>query len=140
MEQWYSGAYFTRRQIHVIRQGVRFMLKDRRNNNRNYSLSDSHARIAFENFFDHFDGDYHSLAAVTSITLENEIRFFKKMCFNNIWSLVDIPLYGICVSIATETFSNRKKRCLIDRFMNRIGILRGVCVFNNMSFFKQLSE
>ena len=78
MEQWYSGAYFTRRQINVIRQGVRFMLKDRRNNNRNYSLSDSHARIAFENFFDHFDGDYHSLAAVTSITLENEIRFSKK--------------------------------------------------------------
>ena len=62
------------------------------------------------------------------------------MCFNNIWLLVDIPLYGICVLIAMETFSNRKKRCLIDRFMNRIGILRGVCVFNNMSVFKQSSE
>ena len=36
--------------MHVIRKDVRFTLKDRRNNNRNYSLSSSHARIAFETF------------------------------------------------------------------------------------------
>ena len=46
-------------------------------------MSKSHARIAFENFFYHFDGDYHflhwSLAAVTSITLENENRFSKNV-------------------------------------------------------------
>ena len=53
---------------------------------------------------------------------------------------MDIPLYGICVVIAKETFSNRKKRCLIDRFINRIGNLQAVCVFKSMSFFKQLSE
>ena len=41
------------------------------------------------------------------------------MCFNNIWSLMDISLYGLCVCIAKDTFSNRKKRCLIDRFMNK---------------------
>ena len=82
------------------------------------------------------------LAAVTSITLENETGFSKKKRFNNIWSLMEIPLYGLCVCIAEETFSNRKKRCLINRFMNRIGILRGVhvYVFNSMSFFKQLSD
>ena len=27
MEQWYSDAYFTRRQIHVIRKDVSFTLK-----------------------------------------------------------------------------------------------------------------
>ena len=27
MEQWYSDAYFPRRQIHVIRKDVRFRLK-----------------------------------------------------------------------------------------------------------------
>ena len=53
---------------------------------------------------------------------------------------MDISLYGICAGIAKETFSTRKKRRLIDRFMNRIGILRGVCVFNSMPIFKQLSE
>ena len=46
----YSDAYFPRRQIHVICKDVRFTLKDRRNNNRNYSLSNSHTMIAFENF------------------------------------------------------------------------------------------
>ena len=48
-QNWYSDAYFTRRQIHFIRKDVRFTLKGRRNNNKNYSLSDSHAMIAFEN-------------------------------------------------------------------------------------------
>ena len=50
MEQRYSDAYFPRRQIHVTRKDVRFKLKGRRNNNKNYSLSHSHARIVFENF------------------------------------------------------------------------------------------
>ena len=63
-----------------------------------------------------------------------------KMCFNNLWSRMFIPRYGLCVGIAKETFSNRKKRRLIDRFMNRIVILGGVRVFNSMVFFKQLSE
>ena len=31
------------------------------------------------------------------------------MCFNNLWSCVDIPIYGLCVGIAkeTEAMSNR---------------------------------
>ena len=33
MEQWYSDAYFPRRQKHVIRRDVRFKLKDWRSNN-----------------------------------------------------------------------------------------------------------
>ena len=48
MEQCYSDANFPRRQIHVIRKDVRFTMKGMRSNNRNYSLSNSHARIAFE--------------------------------------------------------------------------------------------
>ena len=36
-----------------------FSLYSRLGNNRNYSLSNSHAGIAFENIFQHFDGDYH---------------------------------------------------------------------------------
>ena len=59
MEQWYSDAYFPRRQIHVIRKDVRFTLKGRKSNNRNYSLSNSHVRIAFENL----------LAISTAITI-----------------------------------------------------------------------
>ena len=53
---------------------------------------------------------------------------------------MDFPLYGLCVGIAKEAFSNGKKRCLTDRFMTGIGIWRGVYVFDSMSFFKQLSE
>ena len=139
MEQWYSDAYFTRRQIHVIRKDVRFTLKGRRNNNRNYSLSSSHARTIFEIFFDHFDGDYHSLAAVTSITLENEIRFSKHVFQQHMVTCGYPTVLHMCW-YCTETFRNRKKRFLIDRFMNRIGILRRVCVFNSVSFFKQLFE
>ena len=49
---------------------------------------------------------------------------------------MDIPLYSFCVGIAylKETFSNQRERCLIDRFITRIGILRGVYVLNSMSF------
>ena len=45
-----SDAYFTTRQIRVISKDVRFTLKGRGNNNRNYSVSNNHARIAFEIF------------------------------------------------------------------------------------------
>ena len=80
MEQWYSDAYFPRRQIHVIRKDVRFKLKGRRSN---YSLSNNHAKIAFENILTILTAitikALKSLAAVTSITLENEIRFSKSV-------------------------------------------------------------
>ena len=121
MEQWYSEAYFPGRQIHVIHKDVRFLLKGKRSNNRIYSLSNSHARITIEIFLS-------ILTAITILSLiiscndVNNARgrnlVFKKMCFNNIWPRIDIPLYGLCVDIAKETFSNRKKQCLIDRFMN----------------------
>ena len=88
MEQWYSDAYFPRRQIHVIRKDVRFKLKGRRSNNRNYSLSNSHARIDFKHFL------------------------------------------TILTAIAKKTFSNRKKRCLIQ---NR-DFARGVCFQKHASF------
>ena len=39
---------------------------------------------------------------------------------------MDIPVYGLCVGVVKEAFSTRKKRCLINWFMNRIGLLRGV--------------
>ena len=50
MEQWYSDDNFPRRQRHVIRKDICFKLKGRRSNNKNCSLSNSHVRIAFENF------------------------------------------------------------------------------------------
>ena len=53
---------------------------------------------------------------------------------------MDIPLYGLCVGIVNETFSNQKKKYPIDQFINRIGILQEVYVFNGVSFFNQLSE
>ena len=53
---------------------------------------------------------------------------------------MDIPLYGLCVGIATETFRNQKKKYLIDRFINIIDILQRVYVFNGVPFFKQMSE
>ena len=75
MEQWYSDAYFTRRQIHVIRKSVRFTLKARE-----IIIETILFQIVMPgHFFDHFDGDYHSLAAVTSITLENDIRCSKNV-------------------------------------------------------------
>ena len=140
MEQWYSDAYFTRRQIHVIRKDVRFTLKGRRNNNRNYSLSNSHARIAFENFLTILTAiTIHLITAVTSITLEYENGFQKK-CVSTTYGHVWISHSMAYVVVLQRRLSNRKKRCLIDRFINRIGILRGVYVLNSMSFFKQLSE
>ena len=74
---------------------------------------------------------------MTSITLENKIQFKKNV------SRMDIPTYGhvwishsmACVfGIANETFSNQNKKYLIDRFVNRIGILQGAYVFNGVSF------
>ena len=127
MEQWYSDAYFPRRQIHVIRKDVRFQLNGRGSNTRNYSLSNSYARIAFKHFLTTLTA-ITILALIISCSDVNNARernsVFKK-CFNNLWSRMDIPLSGLCVGIAKKTFSNRKKRCLIDRFMNRIGIMRG---------------
>ena len=49
---------------------------------------------------------------------------------------MDNPLYGLCVGIVNETFSNQKKKYPIDQFINRIGILQEVYVFNGVSFFK----
>ena len=74
---------------------------------------------------------------MTSITLENEIRF-SKMCFKNLWLCEDIPLYGLGVGIAKETFTNRK--VMPDRPIHEQNkdFARGV--FNSMLFFKQLSE
>ena len=130
MEQWYSDAYFPRRQMYAFRNHVCFMLKGRSVNNRNYSLSNSHARIAFGNV----------LTILTAITIQALIISCRDVnnareqnsVFRNCVSRMDITLYGLCVCIAKEAFSNRKKRCLIDRFMNRIRILRGVYVFNSM--------
>ena len=143
MEQWYSDAYFHKRLIHVIRKDVRFTLTDRRRNNRNYSLSNSHVRIAFVNFLATLTA-ITILALIVSCSDVNSARernsVFKKMCFNNMWSRIDIPHNGVCVSIAKKAFSNRKKRCLINWLWTRIGNFRGVYVFNSMSFFKQLSE
>ena len=67
MEQWYSDAYFPRRQIHVIHKDVRFAMKGRRSNNRNYSLSNSYARIAFQSF----------LIILTAITIQALIIGFS---------------------------------------------------------------
>ena len=77
------------------------------------------------------------LAEVTSKTLKNENWFSK-----NVWSHIDIPLYGLCVDIGKETFSNRNRRCLIDRFIKQLCFFffARVHIFNSMSFFKQLSE
>ena len=42
---------------------------------------------------------------------------------------MDIPLYGICVGIAKETFSNRKKEAMPDRPVHEPNsdFARGVC-------------
>ena len=72
---------------------------------------------------------HRSLTAVTSITLKKILGFQKKMCFN-VWSH----------SMTYALYCKRKKQCLIDRFINRIGFLQGLYVFNGMSFCKLLSE
>ena len=51
---------------------------------------------------------------------------------------MDIPLYdGQCVGITKETFSNRKKRCLVDRLniheQNR-DFTRDVCFQRHVIF------
>ena len=48
-----------------------------------------------------------------------------------------ISLYGLCIGIEMDTSSNRKKGCLIYRFMNRKDFLQGVYVLKD---FKELSE
>ena len=40
---------------------------------------------------------------MTLLKVEKEIRFSKKMCFNNIRSHMDITFYDLCVGIAMET-------------------------------------
>ena len=59
---------------------------------------------------------------------------FQKMCFNNIWPRMDIPLHGLCVGIAKETFSNRKKRCDRPVHEQNRDFARGVCFQQHAMF------
>ena len=114
MEQCYSDASFHRRRIHVIRKDVRFTLKGRSSNNRNYSLSNSHVRIAFENILTFLTAitiyKHLSLAAVTSITLENGKSVFKNVFqqhmvtygYPTLWLMCQWYSYGECFDNLAE--------------------------------------
>ena len=104
MEQCYSDTYFCRRQNHVIdTQDVRLTVKDRERINTNHSLSKSHAT------FDHFDVgcqfEHRSLAAVRSITLENEIWLSIKR-LNSVRSRTHSMAYAL---ILQRRLSNQNK-------------------------------
>ena len=69
-----------------------------------------------------------------NFTYLKDTSFGKKLCNFELglettnefekWPLYNfVSVYGFCVGFVKETISNRKKRCPIDRYMNRIGIL-----------------
>ena len=52
---------------------------------------------------------------------------------------MDISLYVLNIGIIKGTFCNQKKRCLIDKFLNRIMVLAsGVCFQRHAIFQRAL--
>ena len=45
------------------------------------------------------------------------------MCFSNMCTRMDIPIYGLCIDFVDDTLCNQVKRRPIDRFL----IARDVC-------------
>ena len=62
--------------------------------------------------------------------LDNVFGFQKKMCFNNIWSRMDIRLYGLCVGISKETEAMPDKPV---QEQNR-DLARGACIQQHVIF------
>ena len=62
------------------------MLKGRRNNNRNYSLSDSYARIAFENFLTILTAIFISCSDVNNARERNSVfEICVSTTYGHVW-------------------------------------------------------